>query len=649
MAGETKGFLTGQMKFNVSDEVGKGTEAPLLPLRLIVVADLVPRDPHNAGASPPGSAIRIDPSRFDALFTTLRPRVAIEVPSVLADGRSVRVDLAPTSLKSFRPDGLCAEVPLLRGLLDGRLALDRLRDGSITVEQARAELHRLWSGSPFAEEVLGLLPSGASAAGSRAAGGASPAAASPPTAAPEGAGLDSLLSLVDLGGGDTGGGDAPAPAQAGSAPRSASASPGNRISELIHAVVQSARPKAGKPVQPSQAIAAVERALGAQLGAILQHPEVKRLEAAWRSLSFLVERAKSHHGTRIEVVVSRPEDAASGLSRLLKETASSEPPATAAVVDIEVDGSAPSFARLEAIAALAEAYTMPTIVNGTAKLLRLDDLGDVERRDNKASVFQAPEQAPWRSAAAKHAMRWVTIALNRALARGPYDKGTSRVREAVITEEPRDEAACVWLSPAYLVASLILGSFRETGWPCRVVGARTGGLVENLQVREVKGGYEGDEGVAIPTEVFISTDTQRELARHGVLMLASAPNSDAVYLLTAPTAYVPPEKRTYDSATTEPENRLERVSLVDQLFVGRLVQFVRTLCAKLPPGSDPAEVQPVLEGALWALFDNAAPASVELSVKARAESDGTVVDVQVRPRRFLGVGIDEIGFEIPLG
>ncbi|HSN99970.1 MAG TPA: type VI secretion system contractile sheath large subunit [Candidatus Nanopelagicales bacterium] len=639
MASETKGFLSGQMKFNVGEDAAKGEQQPLLPLRLVVVADLVPRDPYNAGASPPAGAIRIDTQSFEALFARLRPRIAIEVPSVLADGRNARIDLAPTSVKSFRPDGLCSEVPLLRALLDGRLALDRLRDGSITVEQARQELHRLWSGSPFAEEVLGLLPTGA-----RAAGASTPAAA-PAVAPADSSGVDSLLAMVDLGGTIAAAQQA-APAADGEPSRAA---PGSRISELISAVVQSARPKAGKPVQPAQAIAAVERAIGAQIGAILQHPEVRRLEEAWRSLGFLVERSKSHASTRLAVVVAHPDEAASALARALKDTAATEPPVTAAIVDIEVDGSAASFARLEAIASLAEAYTMPTIVNGTPGLLRAEDLAAVERMDNKATLFQAPHQAPWRSAAARHDMRWIAIAMNRALARAPYDKSTSRMREAVIVEEPRDRSAFVWLSPAHLVGSLILGSFRDTGWPCRVVGARNGGTVENLQVHELKSGYEGDEGVAIPTEVFISTDTQREMARYGVLMLASAPNSDAIYLLTAPTAYVPPEKRTYDSATTEPEDRLERVSLVDQLFVGRLVQFLRALCSKLPASSDPAEVQPVVEGAAWTLFENAAPASVELSVKARAGSDGTVVAISVRPRRFLGVTIDEIGFEIPLG
>ena len=157
--------MTGGMKFGVGDDLPDQPEAKgaLLPLRVLVVADLVPSADFNAGASAPEAAIRIDAARFDELFTKLRPRIAVDVPSVLAEGRSVRVDLSPTSLKSFRPDGLCAELPLLRSLLDGRLVLDRLRDGTITQEQARAELDRLWSGSPFVSEILGLIaPRGAS-------------------------------------------------------------------------------------------------------------------------------------------------------------------------------------------------------------------------------------------------------------------------------------------------------------------------------------------------------------------------------------------------------------------------------------------------------------------------------------------------------
>lgn len=632
------------MKFTARDDASGEVESrgPLLPLRMLVVADLVPRDAHNAGASAPEGAIRIDPARFDDIFAKLRPRVAVDVPSVLAEGRPTRVDLAPTSLKSFRPDGLCAELPLLRSLLDGRLVLDRLRDGSITQDQARSELDRLWKGSPFAREVLGLVAGPSTSASSAPAASAISAA---PAASDSS--IDSILSMVDLPSSGSSG-SAPVESRPAAAPVPAEVS---KFGDLIAQVARTGRSGAGRPVSAMEAIGRVERALGAQIGAILQHPEVRRLEQTWRGLKLLLDAAQGHSGIRIDLVSARLEQAAEALDRAARANASVEPPVVCAVVDITVDGTAAAFSRLAALADVAEKHAMPVIVNGAPKLLGADDLRGIERLDNKAALFEASHQVPWRSAVARPNMRWVSIAMNGALARMPYDKGTSRVREAVIKEVPDDESAHVFTPPAYVVGALVVQSFRETSWPCRIIGASRGGggVVGNLPVREIKGGYESEEGVAIPTEAFISTDTQRELAKSGVLMLAAAPNSDAVYVMNAPTAYVPPPKRTYDSATTEPEERYDRVSLVDQLFVARLVQFLHAFCSKLPSNSDPAEVQPVVEGALWTLFENAPPGGLEIIVKANSSSHGTSAAVTVRPRRFLGVSMEEISLEMPLG
>jgi type VI secretion system protein ImpC len=634
MAGETKGFMGGSMKFGAGDELAADEKArgPLLPLRVLVVTDLVPRSPYNAGASAPEAAIRVDPARFDDLFGRLRPRIAVEVPSVLDEGRPARVDLSPTGLKSFRPDGLLAEVPLLRSLLDGRMVLERLRDGQVTPDQAQQELTRLWSGSPFVREILGLLPLPKAAA--------APVAAPAPAAS---ASVDSILDMVDL----TATPSASPASPPEPTPPPIVASAGNKFSDLITAVARSGR--SGGGVRPNEAIARVEKAIGAQIGAILQHPEVRRLEQAWRGLRFLTERAQGTDGVRIEVVNARPDELSEALVRAVRANAATEPPVSLAIVDLTVDGSAVSFTRLEAVAGAADAYNVPVIVNGSARLLGVAALAEVEKLDNKAALFTAPQQAPWRAASAKPALRWAAIALNGVLSRGPYDKSTSRVREAVIKELPDDEGAWVWIAPAYAIGVLALASFRETGWPCRVLGARAGGVIENLPVHHLKGEYEGEVGIAIPTEVFLSTDTQRELARSGVLALASAPNSDAVYVLSAPTAYVTPPKRTYDSATTEPEVRLDRVSLGDQLFVARLVQFLRALCSKLPPSSEPTEAQQLVEGALWALFEDASPGSIEIVTKGEARADGTSVSVTVRPRRFLGVQLEELSLEMPLG
>ncbi len=91
------------------------------------------------------------------------------------------------------------------------------------------------------------------------------------------------------------------------------------------------------------------------------------------------------------------------------------------------------------------------------------------------------------------------------------------------------------------------------------------------------------------------------------------------------------------------------MSLVDQLFVARIAQFLRAFCGKLPASAPPGEVAPVVEGAVGTLFEGAQGAGVEISVKASVHEGTTYAAVTVRPRRFQGVTIEELSLEIPLG
>ncbi|MBL8741388.1 MAG: type VI secretion system contractile sheath large subunit, partial [Myxococcales bacterium] len=524
-----KGFMMGSMKFATGEDDGPAevSEGPLLPFRILVLTSIVPSDEANAGASAPEHPVRIDLADPAALFAKIRPRLSIEVPSVLDGGRPTKLDLSPTSLKSFRPDGLLAEVPLLRSLIDGKMVLDRLRAGELTDDQAFGQLERLWGGSALASQVIGRAPRG-----SESSEPARPAAKAPAPAASSGGGLDALLDMVDVPGSS-------ATPAADEAPRN-----DDRIASIIAQVALGGKARGGRG---KTGIPMVEEAIGMQLGAILQHPEVRRLERAYRSLNFLAERSQRVPGVLIDVLGIPAEGVAAGLRRAVGKP--QEVPFTIAIADVEIDGSTKSFTELEAIAEIAEGACCPTFVNGTEKLLGVGDLARVDKLDSKLNLFTAPHRAPWRSTANKLALRWVTIALNGVLLRAPYDKQTSRVREATIQEVPNDHEAFVWLPPAYAVAAATVVSFKDTGWPARITGARHG-QIENLLVREVE-----DDGVpvAIPTQAFISTESQRELSRIGILALASAPNSDAAYIHSAPTAYVQPDKKTYDSASTEPE------------------------------------------------------------------------------------------------
>lgn len=611
---------------------------PLLPLRAVVVAELVPQRPYNAGAGAPEQAIRVDPSHPEGLYDKLRPRLAIEVESVLQEGAMARIDLSLTGIGSFRPDSLCREVPLLRSLVDGKLVLERMRDGTLGADQARDELSRLWKGSSLVSRVLALVESSPAAPTDAGSGGGDAPGASD-------GGVDRILDMVDTG--TTADGPAASPEPAPMPAPAASSGPGkSRFGQFIAAVAHSGKARAG--ARPDEAIARVEKALGYQLGAILQHPEVRRLEQVWRGLDLLVKRSANHPGTRIEVVSAPPDEAATALDRAIRAGAAIEPPVSFAIVDARIDETAASLATLRAIAEVAEQHTVPTILNSMPQLFGHDDLEAIDRLDNKAALYDAPERAPWRAVTAQPSLRWVCVTMNRVLCRTAYDPRTSRLRSAQVHELPGDAPATVWLEPCWPVGTLVLDSFRKTGWPCRITGARDGGTIENLPVQEVPSIY-GGERVAIPTEALLSVDSQRTLARYGVLALATAPNSDEAYVVSAPTAYVTPPKRTYDSDTSEPELRLPRVAFGDQLFVARIVQFLRALGSKIPPDSPPDQVGPVMEAALGELFENSPPAGPQIEVRVLGSPTAEAVAVTVRPRRYLGVTLEEISLEVPLG
>jgi type VI secretion system protein ImpC len=611
----------------------------MLPLRVVCVVDLVPRGEFNAGAHPPEIPVAVDPAELDGLFKKLRPQLAFEVESVLHDGRKARFDFTPSSMKSFRPDGLLEDMPLLASLVQGRRVLESLRDGSTSVEGAASELSRLWQGSSLVSRALGGVEI-------REAPAARPA----PVAAPS-ADIDSLLDMVDHApgaspGGSSAGGPVVTPAKpAAPPPPPAAGDDQGRFGAFISAVAHSGKDKPG--ANPEAGIRLIDKALSAQLGAILQHREFRRLEQAWRGLQLLAARTPKH-GVKLEVMCARGEDAPEALERAIAHGEGVSPPVSVAIVDVDVENEAASLARARRLAEIGEANIIPVITNATADLLG-HPLDEIDRLDNIPGLFEAKDRVAWRSEVNRPAMLWMTLAINRIYARGAYDKKATRVRGAAVEELPNEpEVATVWINPCWAVGSLITKSFEKTGWPCRITGGREGGVVEDLQVREVSvSTYEGSERIAIPTEVFFSTETQRALGRLGILALAGQPNVDSVYLLTAATAYVPPPKRNYDDDTADMPPRLPQSSLNDQLFVARLAQFLQALGNKIGADNPPASIQKVLEASVWELFGGG-NAGMEIAVEVGDKGGKITASVTVRPRRFLGVSLEEITLGVPL-
>jgi len=463
----------------------------------------------------------------------------------------------------------------------------------------------------------------------RAAPASERRAAPAPVTAPETAsaepskgGLDALLDMVDVG-----------------QPRSvrpaveAAEPPTNDLSRIVADIARSARPGAAPTPRAIVGTAPqrLERAFQNLLSSILRHPEVRRLERAWRGLRLLVEHCDKRAGIEVDVVSASSDQVDEALSRLVDVNVS-RAPVDLLLVDQVLAPTAADLGALERWASRAEAMLAPLVVGGRPEMVGGESLGAIARSTSALSASDDARAIAVRAVAAREASRWVAIVLNDPLARLPYTPTTARQNDPGFEEDAGDLGAHVFTSGAFVVGALCARSFARLGWPTAITGARDG-AIGNLPVHTID---ERGAHAAIALEVLPSEDAVREIARAGLTMLTCAANADAAVLSRAPVLH---RSGAGSGATT--------ATLADQLFIGRFARAVQQVASALPHDTDPRAAEEVARITLMELFGRAPPSGPEIVVKVDAARGQLAVTV--RPRRFAGISLEEITLGAALG
>jgi type VI secretion system protein ImpC len=586
--------------------------------RVVVIAELVAGADWSTGRVPALEPRRIDAESFDAVMGQLAPSLAIEVSDPFEGSHPpLRVDLLWRDRKSMRPNEIVEQVPALRALVDARRVLEDVAARKLTAEAARSQLARILPRPTWADALVREVRPAPVVKG--------PAIASPSTPAPRSSpngggtsGLDALLDMVDVS------------TEAEPTPPSARPEPGrSQISRVVEAVARSARPAPVPRAVVGSAPQRLDQAFRNLLGAILHHPEVRRLESSWRGLRLLVEHCDRKAGVEIDVV-SAGRDAVSGALHRLGEADPERAPIDLVVVDQRIAPVAVDLASLENWAGLAGTLLAPIVLGGDPTLLGLDSLEQVARSTSALSASDDGRAMAVRSVAAREASRWVAIVLNDPLVRAPYTRASSRLEQPPYEEDASDPDAHVFASGAYVIAALCARSHARLRWPTAITGGRDG-VLGNLPVHTV---HDRGEEAAVPLQVVPSEDAVREVARAGLTLLTCAPNSDAVVLSRAPVLH-----------RSGAGNGAAGGTLGDQLFVGRFARAVQQVAAAIPAGTDPRAAEEVARIALSEMFDRAAPAGPEVATKVERDA----LTVTVRPRRFAGVALEELTLGAALG
>jgi type VI secretion system ImpC/EvpB family protein/type VI secretion system ImpB/VipA family protein len=584
-------------------------EIPSMPLRVVVLSELTPRDLRTGASTERRELIPIDRQTFDEVMTGFGLRVFLDVPDRLSGGSEpLIVELALESLKSFRPEAIAAELPSTRDLLQVRAALVALRDGRSALSDVRAVLDSLETRSQVAAGILRALEGPAPAT-------AEPASVAPATEPAAEGGLDALLEMVEAPAADSG----PRPADL------------DRLEGLIRLLMRSER--AAEPVQSravDAALVELDAALGTQIDEVLHHPELRRLEAAWRGLRFLTDRTDFEEEICIELIASGRDTLVETFDHLVELPESqglSERPVSFVVLDQLLDRTPEDMELLQGLSHRAASLSAPILTGAGAAFLGLERAGDLGRRSGLRDVFAGPEYTKWQGLRESGPSRWLGLVFNRFLLRPGYGPGELETRGFAYTETPGadPDAHRAWGNPVWGLAALATGSFARLGWCTDLMGQRAGGMLENLAVRLYQ--RPGGETISFPLETVVPDAVERDLSANGVMALSAALNRDRASLRFAPTVHQPEH---YQDPADKARARLQS-TLPFQMFVGRSLNYAMLLERILVPGRGPEAISADFDRALRDLLATAGPVpqdAVQVAVLPN-EEDASLQDLQL--------------------
>ena len=314
-------------------------------------------------------------------------------------------------------------------------------------------------------------------------------------------------------------------------------------------------------------IAEVDRRLSLQLDEVLHHPDLQRLESAWRGLRMLVDRTDFRENVKLEILnVSKqdliddfedaPEIMKSGLYKTVYTAEYGQfggKPFGALIGNYDFGPGPQDMALLQKLAAVSAMAHAPFIAAASPKFfgeesfLRLPNLKDIK------AIMEGPQYIKWRSFRESEDSRYVGLTFPRFMIRLPYGPDSVPVKGFNYVENVKgpDHEKYLWSNASFAFASNMVRSFVSDGWCVQIRGPQAGGTVENLPVHL----YDVGKGkqMKIPTEVPIDETTEFTTANLGFIPFSHYQGRDYACFFSAQSTQKPAE---YDQKEATANSRI---------------------------------------------------------------------------------------------
>ncbi|MBI4699916.1 MAG: type VI secretion system contractile sheath large subunit [Deltaproteobacteria bacterium] len=293
-------------------------------------------------------------------------------------------------------------------------------------------------------------------------------------------------------------------------------------------------------------IAEIDQKLSRQIDEILHHPDLQKLESAWRGLKFVIDRVNFRENVKVEMLnVSKedllmdfedaPEIPKSGLYKLVYSAEYGQfggKPYGLMVANYDFGPGPQDISLLQQCAAVASMSHAPFLAAAGSQFFGLDDYNTLPNMKDLKAVFEGPQYTKWQSFRESEDSRYVGLCMPRFLLRLPFGQGTVPIKafnyeEQVVGEHEK----YMWGNSAFALATRVADSFAKYRWCPNIIGPQAGGSVEDLPLHQ----YEtmGEIQTKIPTEIMLTERREYELSEEGFIGLTFRKDSDNACFFSA--------------------------------------------------------------------------------------------------------------------
>lgn len=337
-------------------------------------------------------------------------------------------------------------------------------------------------------------------------------------------------------------------------------------------------------------IAEIDKKLSQQLDGILHHPDFQKLESAWRSVKFLVDRTDFRENIKLEILnVSKeelledfsdsPEIVKSGLYKLVYTAEYGQfggKPYGAMIGNYEFGAGPQDIRLLQYVASVAAMAHAPFIAAVSPTFFGITNFTTLPHLKDLKAILEGPQYIKWQSFRESEDARYVGLTLPRFLLRLPYDPENNPVKSFNYREDvSASHEHYLWGNTAFAFASRLTDSFAKYRWCANIIGPTSGGAVEDLPLHQFEA--MGEIQTKIPTEVLISERREFELAEEGFIALTMRKGSDNAAFFSANSVQKPKVfPKTKEGREAETNYKLG-LQLPYMFIINRLAHYLKVI------------------------------------------------------------------------